>query len=365
MILVFNVGSTSIKYKLYDEKKIEVVGEKLENSKDFNLQKFIISLVSNNHISSVSRIKMICHRVVFGGQKYTKPLILSSENLKDLELLNEIAPLHNPPTLKLIKDIFIAYPMLKQMAFFDTSFHQTLEPKTFLYGLPYEYFEKYGVRKYGFHGISHGSVAKKVAQLKIPSSSRIISCHLGGGCSVCAIKDGKSVDTSMGFSPEEGLIMATRSGNVGAGALEYLQKKLDLKSEEMLDVLNQKSGLLGISGVSGDMRELLASDEPQAKLAIEVYCLNIAKTVGSYIPQLGGLDVLVFTGGVGEGSSVIREKICDYLSYLDLYLYSKVNRQSKEVCEVKSISTNHSKVKVMIIQADEERAMIDQSIEQK
>jgi acetate kinase len=365
MVLVFNVGSTSIKYKLYDEKKNEVVGGKLENSKDFNLQKFIVSLVFHNHISSVSSIKMVYHRIVFGGKKFIEPIILSSENLEELDLLSDIAPIHNPPALKLIKEIFAMYPTLKQMAFFDTSFHQTLEPKTFLYGFPYEYFEKYGVRKYGFHGISHGYIARKVTELKLPESSRIISCHLGGGCSVCAIKDGRSVDTSMGFSPEEGLIMATRSGNIGAGALEYLQKKLDLKSEEILGVLNQKSGLLGISGVSGDMRELIASDEPQAKLAIEMYCLNIAKTVGSYIPQLGGLDVLVFTGGVGEGSPVIREKVCDYLSYVDLYLYSKVNHQSNMDCEVKSISTNHSKVKVMIIPADEERAMIDQFIKQK
>jgi acetate kinase len=358
MTLVFNVGSTSIKYSLFDETNAKVWSEKIENPKDFSPKDIINILSQKGFIGSVLDIQTIVHRVVFGGSSYTQLTDLTNEVIADLESLSEIAPLHNPPTLNIIKQIKKIYPELVQKAVFDTSFHQTLEPKTFLYGVPYQYYEQFAIRKYGFHGISHGYIAKKVAQLEDKNNLRIISCHLGGGCSVCSIKNGKSTDISMGFSPEEGLMMATRSGIIGAGALTYLGKKLNKSSEEILEILNRESGLLGVSGISGDMREILTSYDPQAKLAIEMYCLNIAKYIGSFVPQLGGLDVLVFTGAVGEGSSVIREKICEYLGYLDLFLCSKANSSSKVVNQESLISSNHSKVKVWVIPADEEGEIV-------
>lgn len=360
MILVFNVGSTSIKYSLFDINKVKVLSEKIEYPNNFDVNTVFDRLIRGKFIESISDIEWVIHRVVFGGQKYVVPTLLTNEVISDLKLLSEIAPLHNPPALAIIKQIKQIYADLKQKAMFDTSFHQTLESKAFLYGLPYKYYEQFEVRKYGFHGISHQYIAKKVAELEGKDDLRIVSCHLGGGCSVCAIKDGKSVDISMGFSPEEGLIMATRSGGVGSGAINYLQKKLNLNSDQMLDILNHKSGLLGISGISGDMREILSLDEPRAKLAVEMYCLSIAKTIGSYIPELGGLDVLTFTGGVGEGSSMIREKVCEYLGYLDLFLYSKDNNLNEENLEAKLISTSHSKVKVWVILADEVGEIISQ-----
>lgn len=365
MILIFNIGSTSIKYSLFDKDKKKVWSQKIENFHDFDVISIFSALIESGFILSVSDIQTIAHRIVFGGSEFVNPVLLTDSVISDLDKISDIAPLHNPPALKLIKQIKRLYPDLVQKAVFDTSFHHTLEPKAFLYGLPYKYYEQFKVRKYGFHGISHQYIAKKVAELEGKDDLRIVSCHLGGGCSVCAIKNGKSIDTSMGFSPEEGLIMATRSGGVGAGAINYLQKKLDLDSNQMLDILNHKSGLLGISGISGDMREILSLDEPRAKLAVEMYCLNIAKTIGSYIPELGGLDVLTFTGGVGEGSGLIRQKVCDYLGYLDLFLYSKANDLNEENSETKLISTSRSKVKVWVILADEEWEIIDQITVQK
>jgi acetate kinase len=358
MLLVFNVGSTSIKYSLFDKASSKIFSQKIENPQNFDASAVFDDLIAKGLIVSISDIQIIAHRIVFGGSTHTQATDLTDEVMQKLEVLSEIAPLHNPPALKLVKQIKDRYPEMIQKAVFDTSFHQTLEPKTFLYAIPYEYYEQFAIRKYGFHGISHGFVAKKVVQLEGKNNLRIISCHLGGGCSVCAIKDGKSIDISMGFSPEEGLMMATRSGNIGAGALTYLGKKLNKSSDEILEILNRKSGLLGVSEISGDMRELLSSDNPQAILAIEMYCLNIAKYIGSFVPHLGGLDVLTFTGAVGEGSSVIREKICEYLGYLDLFLYSKSNTSIKSLDSANLISSKHSKVKVWIIAADEEGEIV-------
>jgi acetate kinase len=360
MILVFNVGSTSIKYSLFDENKVKVLSQKLEYPKDFDVAIMFERLVVDRFISSISDIELVVHRIVFGGQKYTVPTLLTGEVIADLETMSEIAPLHNPPALHLIKQIRKLYPDLPQKAVFDTSFHQTLEPKTYLYGLPYQYYEQYGVRKHGFHGISHSYIAKKVEKLEKNSNLRIVSCHLGGGCSVCAIKDGKSVDISMGFSPEEGLMMATRSGNVGAGAILYLQKKLHKTPDEMLDILNHQSGLLGISGTSGDMRDLIHSSDPQAQLAVEMYCQNIAKYIGSFVPVLGGLDVLTFTGAVGEGSSAIRQKVCEYLGYLGVKLDTETNQSNEEKHTEAKISSDISNVQVWVIPTDEEREMVGQ-----
>jgi acetate kinase len=358
MFLVFNVGSTSLKYSLFDKDKHKLLSQKIENPQDFDVASVLNNLIAKGYIVSINDIQIIAHRIVFGGSTYTHLTEMTERVIEKLEILSEIAPLHNPPALKLVRQIKKIYPELVQKAVFDTSFHQSLEPKTFLYGIPYEYYEQFGVRKYGFHGISHGYISKKVAKLEGKKNLRIISCHLGGGCSVCAIKDGKSVDISMGFSPEEGLMMATRSGNIGDGALVCLQKKLHKSSQEILEILNKKSGLLGISGISGDMRELLASEDPRAVLAIEIYCLDIAKYIASFVPQLGGLDVLTFTGAVGEGSDLIREKVCEYLGYLDLFLYSKANMSAKSVDEASLISSKHSKVKVWIIAADEEGEIV-------
>jgi acetate kinase len=359
MTLVFNVGSTSIKYSLFDKDKNKVWSQKIENLQDFDVTTVFDNINTKGLISTISDIHVIVHRIVFGGSTYTQLTDLTTKVIQNIEELSEIAPLHNPPAISIIKQIEKLYPGLVQKAVFDTSFHKTLESKTFLYGVPYEYYEQFGIRKYGFHGISHGYIAKKVAELEGKENLRIISCHLGGGCSVCAIKDGKSVDISMGFSPEEGLMMATRSGNIGGGALIYLQTKLGKTPGEILEILNRESGLLGVSRISGDMRELLASEDPQAVLAIEMYCLNIAKYIGSFVPQLGGLDVLTFTGAVGEGSDVIREKVCEYLGYLDLFLYSKANMSAKSIDEASLISSNHSKVKLWVIAADEEGEIVE------
>jgi acetate kinase len=360
MVLVFNVGSTSIKYSLFDKDKHKFLSQKIENPHDFDVTMVFDDLIAKGLIDSISDIKTVAHRIVFGGSTHTQHTELTNEVIEKLEILSEIAPLHNPPALKIVDQIKKLYPNMIQKGVFDTSFHQTLEPKTFLYGIPYQYYEQFAIRKYGFHGISHGYIAKKVAELEGKNNLRIISCHLGGGCSVCSIKKGKSTDISMGFSPEEGLMMATRSGNIGAGALTYLCKKLNKSLEEILEILNRESGLLGVSEISSDMREILASDNPQAALAIEIYSLNIAKYIGSFVPQLGGLDVLVFTGAVGEGSDVIREKVCEYMGYLDLFLYSKANVSAKSIDEASLISSRHSKVKVWIIAADEEGEIVGQ-----
>ena len=358
MILVLNVGSTSIRYALFDNEKVKLTSQKIENPKNFGIAKIIKLLTDGRFISSVNELDLIVHRVVFGGQNYTATTELTAGMIQDLEKISDIAPLHNPPALRLIKEIIDLYPQIVQKAVFDTSFHHTLEPKTYLYALPYKYYEQYGIRKYGFHGISHSSVAKKVANLTGSTKSRLISVHLGGGCSVCAIKDGKSVDVSMGFSPEEGLIMTTRSGTIGDGALLYLEKKLHKNSDEMVDLLNHGSGLLGISGISGDMRELLASKNPRAQLAIDMYCLSIAKTIGSFIPQIRGIDTLIFTGGVGEKSVEIRQKVCDYLTYIGVELDSVTNNQMENGNQC--ISSLKSKVQVWVLPADEESEIISQ-----
>lgn len=362
MFLVFNVGSTSIKYKVFDSNKREVFAQKIEYPVGFDVQTVFDTLLQRSIISDISDIMLVAHRVVFGGQKYIEPTLLTDEVITDLEKISEIAPLHNPPAINIIKQIRGIYPTLTQKAVFDSSFHHTLEPKSYLYGLSYEYYEKYGVRKYGFHGISHSHIAKKVEKLEQNSNLRIISCHLGGGCSLCAIKDGKSVDISMGFSPEEGLIMASRSGDVGAGALVYLQKKLDKSPDEMLEILNHRSGLLGISGISADMRDLVHLQDPKAQLAVDMYCQNIAKYIGSFVPVLDGLDVLTFTGAVGEGSSIIREKVCEYLGYLGLELDTKVNQDNIEKHLEAKISKETSKVKVWVIPADEEIEILNQAL---
>ena len=381
-ILVLNCGSSSIKYQFidtdtktalakgiverigmtgavlshsrHDGDSIKIAGEILDHKAA--IEYVIAILLSKNHgvIEKNTDIDAVGHRVVHGGESFSDSVLISDEVLKAIEDNIEIAPLHNPPNIKGIQAVRRLLPKTPQVAVFDTAFHSKMPPRSFLYGIPYELYKKYKIRRYGFHGTSHLYVSQKAAELigKDISELKIITAHLGNGCSMAAIKNGTSVDTTMGFTPLEGLLMGTRSGDLDPSLILYIMGKEGLSLHEAGTLLNKHSGLIGISGESSDMREIVASVKDEQKRAIyafEIFCYRIKKYIGAYTAAMGGLDALVFTGGIGENSTEVREEVCRDMEYLGLRLDTLKNESREQI-----ISDSSSKVKIFRIPTNEE-----------
>ena len=383
-ILVLNCGSSSVKYKLIESENGNVLAEggvekiglpdsflkfkRPDGSKETitvsmpdhkEAVKNVLKILTDPKegvIKSFDEIQAVGHRVVHGMEKFNKSVLITPEVIGKVKECYPVAPLHNPANITGIEAITDLIPGVPQVAVFDTAFHQTMPAKAFMYALPYEDYEKYGVRRYGFHGTSHRYVSRRACEfLSVPyEQQRIITCHIGNGGSITAIKDGISVDTSMGLTPTEGLMMGTRVGDVDPGALTYLMKCEGLDADGLGNVINKKSGVLGISGISSDMRDIedaIAAGNERAKLAMDMYEYRILKYIGAYTAVLGGADIIVFTAGVGENSPELREAVCEKLAYMGITLDKEANRsRGKEVV----ISGADSKVKVVVIPTDEE-----------
>jgi len=380
-ILAVNCGSSSIKYKLLDMNKEQVLAqgnlqrigkknslqlhflrdrkikieERVANHKEGLRQLFnIIADRNRGVLKHLSQILAVGHRVVHGGEKFLQPSLIDEEVVNTVRKLIPLAPLHNPSNLAGIEAARSLLPQTPQVAVFDTAFYQSLPPKAFLYGLPYEYYKKYGIRRYGFHGTSHKYVCQKAAEAmgtSLKKKLKMITCHLGNGCSITAIQGGEPIDTSMGFTPLEGLLMGTRCGDLDPGLILWLIKQVGLSSDKVRDILNTKSGLLGISGISNDIRDLQRAEQADnhlAGLALDVFVYRVKKYIGAYTAILSGLDGLVFTGGIGENEPEIRRRICDGLPGIDLD-EEKNNRPGTQI-----ISKNNSSVKILVILTDEE-----------
>lgn len=377
-ILVINCGSSSLKYQLIDINSYKVLSsglcERLNENGIFSyknngieskkellnkgykaaLEAIFEMLLDTKILESINDIKAIGHRVVHGGEYFLDSIIIDDDVIEKIEACIPLAPLHNPIDLMGIK-ICRELLNIPMVAVFDTSFHQSIESKAYLYALPYEWYEKYKIRKYGFHGTSHRYVSKKAIELLNlnENNSKLITCHLGNGASICAIKNGKSIDTSMGLTPLEGLIMGTRSGDIDPSVIKYIMKKENLNIEEVLHILNNKSGVLGISKISSDFRDLIESkDNELANLALNMFAYRIAKYIGSYIVALSGLDGLVFCGGVGEKSPYIRNLIINYLDFLGISLNEFKNENAIGIESI--ISKENSKAKICVIPTNEE-----------
>jgi acetate kinase len=383
-VLVLNCGSSSIKYKLFDMKNKEVIaqggiekiglkgsflkltlpnGEKKVLEKDIPEHtvgvEFILNTLVNPEygaIKSLEEINAVGHRMVHGGEKFSESVLLTQEVLDAFAACNDLAPLHNPANLKGVSAISAILPNVPQIGVFDTAFHQTMPDYAYMYAIPYELYKKYGVRRYGFHGTSHRYVSNRVCEFLgvSPEGKKIITCHIGNGASISAIKDGKCMDTSMGLTPLEGLIMGTRSGDIDAGAVTFIMDKEKLNATEVSDLLNKKSGVFGISGVSSDMRELeaaVAAGNPKAILAEKMYFYRMKKYIGAYAAALGGVDIIVFTGGVGENQTNCRSAVCEGLDYMGIKVDDTKNKVRGEEAVV---SSDDSRVKVVVIPTDEE-----------
>ena len=372
-VLVLNCGSSSIKYKLFDmdhkaviaQGGIEKIGLKdsflkltLPNGEKKILEKDLQTLTGAEYgvVKSMDEIDAVGHRMVHGGEKFSQSVLLTPEVLAAFEACNDLAPLHNPANLKGVHAISAILPNVPQVGVFDTAFHQTMPDYAYMYAVPYELYQKYGVRRYGFHGTSHRYVSKRVCEFLgvKPEGQRIITCHIGNGGSITAIKDGKSVDTSMGLTPLEGLMMGTRSGDIDGGAVTYIMEKEHLDAAGMSNLLNKKSGVLGIFGESSDMRDLeaaAAAGNPKALLAERMYFYRMKKYIGSYAAALGGVDIIVFTGGVGENQASARWAACEGLEFMGIKLDAERNKVRGEEA---IISTDDSQVKVVVIPTDEE-----------
>ncbi len=384
-ILVLNCGSSSIKYALYnmDDKSVMTSGgaERVGLDEAFvkvkmpdgtkkkvmhdipehtEGVKFIFSLLTDPEIGvikSLDEIDAVGHRMVHGGEKFNKSVVLTDEVLDVFKSVSDLAPLHNPANLKGVQAVSELMPGLPQVGVFDTAFHQTMPAHSYLYAIPYELYEKYGVRRYGFHGTSHRYVSQRVCEFLGVNygEKRIITCHIGNGGSVAAVENGKCVDTSMGLTPLEGLMMGTRSGDIDGGAVTFLEKKLGLDADGMSNLLNKKSGVLGITGISSDMREIddaVANGDERAKLALDMYNYRIKKYVGAYAAAMGGCDIIVFTAGVGENQYQMREAVCENMEYMGVKLDKEKNKGVRGVEAV--ISAPESKVTVCVIPTDEE-----------
>ena len=315
-------------------------------------------------IKSLSEVNAIGHRVVHGGEKFSSSAVITDEMIKAVEECNDLAPLHNPANLIGIRVCAELMPGVPQVGVFDTAFHQTMPAKAYLYGLPIEYYKNYKVRRYGFHGTSHSFVSKRAIEFLglDKDNSKVIVCHLGNGSSISAVVNGKCVDTTMGLTPLEGVVMGTRSGNIDPAIIEYIAKKENLDIDGVMNVLNKKSGLQGMSGVSSDMRDLQAAADAgnvDAENAIEVLCYGIAKFVGGYVAAMNGVDAIVFTAGIGENAGNVREKVCSYLGYLGIAIDEEANKKRGEETV---ISTADSKVKVAVIPTNEELAICRETV---
>ena len=385
-VLVINCGSSSLKYQLIDSdteavlakglcERIGIDGrlvyQKAGNDKEITeasmpthkeaIQMVLEALTNEKTgaIKSLAEVNAIGHRIVHGGEKFASSAIITDEMIKAVEECNALAPLHNPANLIGIRVCSELMPNVPQVGVFDTAFHQTMPAKAYLYGLPIEYYKNYKVRRYGFHGTSHSFVSKRAVEFLglDKDNSKVIVCHLGNGSSISAVQNGKCVDTTMGLTPLEGVVMGTRSGSIDPAIVEYIAKKENLDLAGVMNVLNKKSGLQGMSGVSSDMRDLRAAaaeGNEDAKNAIEVLCYGIAKYVGGYVAAMNGVDAIVFTAGIGENVGMIREKVCSYLGFLGVTIDAKANEAMGE--EV-VISGADSKVKVAVIPTNEELAI--------
>jgi acetate kinase len=387
-ILVLNCGSSSIKYqflnmdnsekadvlakgiverigisngelihKTDDNKKYTTTTDIPDHTKGIDL--ILEALLSKEHgvIGSVEEIAAVGHRVAHGGQYFEESALVTKDVKEKIEECIELAPLHNPANLKGILAMEKVLPEVSQVVVFDTSFHQTMEPKAFLYGLPYEYYEKYKVRRYGFHGTSHKFVAKKACKLVgwDWKEKNVISCHLGNGASIAAIKNGQSIDTSMGFTPVEGLMMGTRAGNLDLGALLFIAEKEDLTIQDSNNMINKRSGLLGVSGISSDMRDIeKAIDEgnERAKIAFDMFVYRVKKFIGAYAAALGGVDLILFTGGIGENGWLMRRDVCADMEYLGVDF--DVEKNDKKRSEDLELTKPGSKTKVIMVTTNEE-----------
>ena len=384
-ILVLNCGSSSIKYKLFEMETKEVLaqggiekiglpgsflkltlpnGEKKILEKDIPEHtvgvKFIFQTLTSAEygaLKSLDELDAVGHRMVHGGERFSQSVILNKEVLDAFTACNDLAPLHNPANLKGVNAVSALLPNIPQVGVFDTAFHQTMPAHAYMYAVPYELYEKYGVRRYGFHGTSHRYVSQRVCEyLGIPAEgSRIITCHVGNGGSISAVKDGKCIDTTMGLTPLEGLMMGTRSGDIDGGAVTFIMEKEGLNATGISNLLNKKSGLAGISCISSDMREVASAAKEgnkRAQLALDMYFYRIKKYIGAYAAAMGGVDVILFTGGVGENQADCREIACSGLEYMGVKIDHDVNNATRG--EEAIISTADSKVKVVIIPTDEE-----------
>ena len=392
-ILVINCGSSSLKFQLINSESEGVLakglcerigidgkltyqpegGEKTTSDKAMPTHteaiQFVIDALTDEKtgvVKSLDEINAVGHRVVHGGEKFASSVVIDDEVLKAIEECNDLAPLHNPANLIGINACRELMPGVPMVAVFDTAFHQTMPSKAYMYGLPYEYYEKYKVRRYGFHGTSHSFVSKRVAELvgKAYDETKTIVCHLGNGASICAVENGKSVDTSMGLTPLEGLVMGTRSGDIDPAIMEFLAKKENLDIAGLMNVLNKKSGVYGLSNnLSSDFRDLseaAADGNEIAELALDVFAYRVAKYVGSYTAAMNGVDNIVFTAGIGENSAIVRTMVCKYLGYLGIEIDEELNgKRGQEII----ISTPESKVKVLVVPTNEELAIARETLE--
>ena len=384
-ILVINCGSSSIKYKLFDMDSKEVLaqggvekiglpgsflkytrknGEKAVINKDIpdhsDGVQWIFEMLTDPQegcIKSLNEVDAVGHRVLHGGDKFTESCIVDNQVKEQIKACFPLGPLHNPANLKGIMAVESLLPNCPQVAVFDTAFHQSMPKESFLYAIPYEYYEKDAVRRYGFHGTSHRYVSKRTLEILglKAEGTKMITCHIGNGSSITAVKDGKSFDTSMGMTPLEGLMMGTRSGDIDTGAITYLMETEGYNAKKISDILNKQSGMLGISGVSSDMREVraaIAEGNERAKLALDMVIYRIKKYIGAYVAALGGVDVVVFTGGIGENVEVVREGVCDNMECFGVKLDKTVNNNVHG--EERIISTKDSKTTVIVVPTDEE-----------
>lgn len=390
-VLVINCGSSSLKYQLINSDTEDVLAKglcerigidgRLVYQKDGcgkevteaampthkeAIQMVLDALVNEKTgaVKSLSEVNAVGHRIVHGGEKFASSVVITDEVLDAVAECNDLAPLHNPANLIGINACKELMPGVPMVAVFDTAFHQTMPQKAYLYGLPYEYYEKYKVRRYGFHGTSHSFVSKEIASFlgMDLENSKIIVCHLGNGASVSAVKDGKCVDTSMGLTPLEGLVMGTRSGDIDPAIMEYIAKKENLDIAGVMNVLNKKSGVEGISGLSSDFRDLVDGMEAgnkRAEAAVEVFCYRVAKYVGAYAAAMNGVDAIAFTAGIGENAALVREKVCEYLGYLGIAIDKAENAKRGDNVV---ISTADSRVKVAVIPTNEELAICRETV---
>ena len=384
IVFVVNCGSSSLKYQLLDMDNESVMAKglveriglpgarlihKLPNGRKTTVEadihdhriaiKLVISVLTDENygvIDSMEAIDAVGHRVVHGGELFAESCLINDKVLKGILECADLAPLHNPPNILGIEACANVLPGVPQVAVFDTAFHQTMPDYAYIYGLPYDAYEKYRVRRYGFHGTSHKYVAKRVAEMmgEHMTDLRIITCHLGNGCSLAAVKYGKVIDTSMGFTPLDGLVMGTRCGEVDPAIVAYLMEKEKMTPEEMEEYLNKKSGVLGISGLSSDFRDIVAgynAGNDRCRLAWDIFAYRVRKTIGSYVAAMGGVDAIVFTAGIGENSPEMRASICEGLEYLGTRVDSFRNRAMGEEAE---ISAPRSRVQIFVVPTNEE-----------
>ncbi len=391
-VLVINCGSSSLKYQVIDSETEQVLakglcerigidgrlkytpagGETEVTDAPMPTHKEAVQMVldalvneKTGALSDLSEIGAVGHRVVHGGERFTKSAVIDEDFIAGVEAVSDLAPLHNPANIIGIRACQALMPGVPQVGVFDTAFHQTMPEKAYMYGVDYGYYEKYKVRKYGFHGTSHSFVSKRAAEIvgKPYDSLKTIVCHLGNGASICAVDCGKSVDTSMGLSPLEGLIMGTRSGDIDPSAVEFIANKEGLDFAGVMNVLNKKSGVEGISGVSSDFRDLCAAADEgneRAQLALDMFSYRVAKYVGSYAAAMNGVDVIAFTAGIGENTPSVRKDVCSYLKFLGVEINEALNEEIHG--DEKKISTGDSKVMVYVIPTNEELAIARETV---